>query len=125
VPGLPSCTAEVADRLAMLGAPVDEVEDLGGPLRDVVIGRVAEAGQHPERRPAPAVHGGRRHRRPLQVVCGAPNVKAGAYYPFAPVGATLPGGVSIRKAKIRGEESQGMLCSPASSGSAATTRAWN
>jgi phenylalanyl-tRNA synthetase beta chain len=47
----------------------------------------------------------------LQVVCGAPNVEEGALYPFAPVGATLPGGLQLRKAKIRGEYSQGMLCS--------------
>src|SRR5690606_40991218 len=47
----------------------------------------------------------------LQVVCGAPNVRAGVYYPFAPVGAELPGGIRIRKAKIRGEVSEGMLCS--------------
>src|SRR5690606_21712125 len=47
----------------------------------------------------------------VPVECGAPNVRAGAYYPFAPVGASLPGGIRIRKAKIRGEESRGMLCS--------------
>src|SRR5690606_31033614 len=45
------------------------------------------------------------------VVCGAPNVQSGGVYPFAPVGTTLPGEITIRKAKIRGEVSQGMLCS--------------
>jgi phenylalanyl-tRNA synthetase beta chain len=103
---------EVADRLAMLGAPVDEVLDLGGPLRDIVIGRVETAARHPnaDRLSLCTVDAGAGYT--VQVVCGAPNVKAGAYYPFAPVGATLPGGVTIRRAKIRGEESQGMLCSP-------------
>src|SRR5690606_30963346 len=48
---------------------------------------------------------------PLQVVCGAPNVEAGRYYPFAPIGTTIPGGMEIRKAKLRGEASEGMLCS--------------
>jgi phenylalanyl-tRNA synthetase beta chain len=112
VPGLELGPAEVADRLAMLGAPVDEVLDLGGPLRDIVIARVEQAGRHPnaDRLSLCTVDAGSGHT--LQVVCGAPNVKAGAYYPFAPVGATLPGGLTIRRAKIRGEESQGMLCSP-------------
>ena len=48
---------------------------------------------------------------PLEVVCGAPNVQAGKTYPFAPVGATLPGGLKLERRKIRGVESNGMLCS--------------
>src|SRR6266498_4144870 len=48
---------------------------------------------------------------PLEVVCGAPNVQAGKAYPFAPVGATLPGGLKLARRKIRGVESNGMLCS--------------
>jgi phenylalanyl-tRNA synthetase beta chain len=112
VPGLSLSPQEVADRLAMLGAPVDDLVDLGGPLRDVVIARVEHAGRHPnaDRLSLCTVDAGAGHT--VQVVCGAPNVRSGGYYPFAPVGATLPGGVTIRRAKIRGEESQGMLCSP-------------
>jgi phenylalanyl-tRNA synthetase beta chain len=49
---------------------------------------------------------------PLQVVCGAPNVRAGGWYPFIPAGGTLPDGMKIRRSKIRGETSNGMLCSP-------------
>jgi phenylalanyl-tRNA synthetase beta chain len=111
VAGLQLTPLEVADRLAMLGAPVDEVLDLGGPLRDIIVARVEEAGRHPnaDRLSLCTVNAG---GEALQVVCGAPNVRAGGYYPFAPVGASLPGGLSIRKAKIRGVESQGMLCSP-------------
>jgi phenylalanyl-tRNA synthetase beta chain len=110
VPGLKAPPQEIADQLAMLGAPVDEVVDVGTPLRDVVIARVEEAGQHPnaDRLRLCAVDAG---GEVVQVVCGATNVQAGRYYPFAPVGATLPGGVTIRKARIRGAESQGMLCS--------------
>jgi phenylalanyl-tRNA synthetase beta chain len=110
VPGLDAPPQQLADRLAMLGAPVDEIVDVGGPLRDVVIARVEEAGRHPnaDRLSLCRVNAG---GQTLSVVCGAPNVRAGALYPFAPVGATLPGGVTIRRAKIRGEESQGMLCS--------------
>src|SRR6185503_15942406 len=48
---------------------------------------------------------------PLEVVCGAPNVQAGKKYPFAPAGSTLPGGLKLDRRKIRGIESNGMLCS--------------
>jgi phenylalanyl-tRNA synthetase beta chain len=111
VPGLERSPQEVADRLAMLGAPVDEVVEIGEPLRDIVIARVLAAEQHPnaDRLRLCSVDAGTGD--PLQVVCGAPNVTAGSFYPFAPVGASLPGGMTIRKAKIRGSESQGMLCS--------------
>jgi phenylalanyl-tRNA synthetase beta chain len=110
VPGLSPGAQEIADRLALLGAPVDEVADVGTPLRDVVIARVIAAAPHPnaDRLRVCTVDAG---SAPVQVVCGATNVQADRYYPFAPVGATLPGGVGIRRAKIRGEESQGMLCS--------------
>jgi len=111
IPGLTLSPQVVADRLAMLGAPVDEIVDIGAPLRDIVIGRVVHAERHPnaDRLSLCTVDAGVAEH--LQVVCGAPNVKAGAFYPFAPVGASLPGGITIRKAKIRGQESQGMLCS--------------
>jgi phenylalanyl-tRNA synthetase beta chain len=109
-PDLADAPHAVAERLAMLGAPVDAVVDLGGPLRDIVIGRVEEARPHPnaDRLTLTKVNAG---GELVSVVCGAPNVRAGAYYPFAPVGTTLPGGLQIGRRKIRGEESQGMLCS--------------
>jgi phenylalanyl-tRNA synthetase beta chain len=111
VPGLDLPPGDLADRLAMLGAPVDEVKDLGSGLGDIVIGRVLAAERHPnaDRLSLCIVDAG--GADPLQVVCGAPNVRAGGTYPFAPVGATLPDGLQIRRAKIRGQESQGMLCS--------------
>ncbi|HEX2165833.1 MAG TPA: phenylalanine--tRNA ligase subunit beta, partial [Longimicrobiales bacterium] len=111
VPGLESTPQQVADRLAMLGAPVDELIDIGAQLGDIVIARVTAAEQHPnaDRLRLCSVDAGTGET--LQVVCGAPNVTPGAFYPFAPVGASLPGGMKIRKAKIRGSESQGMLCS--------------
>ena len=109
-PGLEGTPQELADRLAMLGAPVDEVVDVGGGLGDIVIARVAEVRQHPnaDRLRICTVEAG---GEPLQVVCGAPNVEAGGRYPFAPVGARLPGGMEIGRAKLRGERSEGMLCS--------------
>ncbi|HEX6910493.1 MAG TPA: phenylalanine--tRNA ligase beta subunit-related protein, partial [Longimicrobium sp.] len=110
-PGLEGTPHELAERLAMLGAPVDEVVDLGAGIGDVVIARVDEVRQHPnaDRLRICTVDAGTGQR--LQVVCGAPNVQAGGVYPFAPVGATLPGGMEIKTARLRGEESQGMLCS--------------
>jgi phenylalanyl-tRNA synthetase beta chain len=110
-PTIAGTPQDVADRLAMLGAPVDEVEDLGAGIGDVVIARVADVRPHPnaDRLRLCTVEAG--EGEPLQVVCGAPNVEAGHYYPFAPIGASLPGGISIRKAKLRGEVSEGMLCS--------------
>lgn len=110
-PGLTDAPARVVERLAMYGAPVDEVIELGAGISDIVIARVEGVRRHPnaERLSLCEVDAGGGER--VQVVCGAPNVKAGRYYPFAPVGARLPGGITIRKAKIRGEESQGMLCS--------------
>ncbi|MBW3572277.1 MAG: phenylalanine--tRNA ligase subunit beta [Gemmatimonadetes bacterium] len=111
-PGLQGTPHELAERLAMLGAPVDEVVDLGGPIGDVIIARVDQVRQHPnaDRLRICTVDAG--GGAPLQVVCGAPNVQAGGLYPFAPVGAMLPGSEEpIRKARLRGEHSEGMLCS--------------
>lgn len=109
-PTITETPLEIADRLAMLGAPVDEIVNVGERLRDVVIARTRSVQRHPnaDRLSLCEVDAG---GEILQVVCGAPNVKAGTYYPFAPVGATLPGDFTIKKAKIRGMESQGMLCS--------------
>jgi phenylalanyl-tRNA synthetase beta chain len=102
---------DVTERLAMLGAPVDAVEPLHTDLRDIIIGLVEEVRPHPnaDRLRVCVVNDGTAERR--NVVCGAPNVEAGHAYPFAPVGATLPGGARIEKRKLRGENSEGMLCS--------------
>ncbi|HLL47633.1 MAG TPA: phenylalanine--tRNA ligase subunit beta, partial [Longimicrobiaceae bacterium] len=110
VPGLAEPPQDLAHRLSLLGAPADEVVDLGAGVEGVVIGRVLEVWQHPNAdklRVTRVDAGG----EPVQVVCGAPNVEAGRFYPFAPVGASLPGGLKIGKAKLRGESSEGMLCS--------------
>jgi phenylalanyl-tRNA synthetase beta chain len=101
---------DVADRLARQVAPVDGVVPIHQDLRDVLVGRVLEVKQHPnaDRLSLCMVDAG---GAPLEVVCGAPNVQAGKSYPFAPVGATLPGGLKLERRKIRGVESNGMLCS--------------
>ncbi|MDX1492887.1 MAG: phenylalanine--tRNA ligase subunit beta [Longimicrobiales bacterium] len=110
VPGLPGSPRELAEHLALRGAPVEEIVSPGEALGDIVVGRVVSTGPHPnaDRLSLCEVDGG---DGVVQVVCGAPNVEEGAFYPFAPVGAVLPGDFKIKKAKIRGEVSQGMLCS--------------
>jgi len=110
VPGLALTPEAMAERLALRGAPVESIVSLGASLGDVVVAKVIAAARHPnaDRLTLCTVDAG---GGSLQVVCGAPNVRAGGWYPFAPVGATLPGGLTIKKAKIRGETSEGMLCS--------------
>jgi phenylalanyl-tRNA synthetase beta chain len=114
-PGLELSPTATAERLASLGAPADEIIPIGDALRDIVIARVKSVQRHPnaDRLSLCEVDAG---NGILQVVCGAPNVAADTLYPFAPVGANLPGGIQIKKAKIRGTESQGMICSAAELG---------
>jgi phenylalanyl-tRNA synthetase beta chain len=102
---------DVAHRLVMLGAEVDAVEPLHPGLERVVVGLVESVVAHPnaDRLRLCLVNDGTAERR--RVVCGAPNVTAGKKYPFARVGTTLPGGVTLEQRKIRGETSEGMLCS--------------
>ena len=109
--GRPLQGQDVADRLARQVAPVDGVVPIHQDLREVLVARVLEVRQHPnaDRLTLCLVDAG--GSAPLEVVCGAPNVQAGKSYPFAPVGATLPGGLKLERRKIRGVESNGMLCS--------------
>jgi phenylalanyl-tRNA synthetase beta chain len=104
-------TDEVSDRLASLGFPVEDVRPVAEVLGDIVVARVTAVRPHPDadRLRLCTVDDGT--GEPFQVVCGAPNVEAGTYYPFIPVGGVLPDGTKIRKAKLRGEVSNGMLCS--------------
>ncbi len=107
----PLDAADVSRRLTMLGAPVDAVEPLHTDLGDIVVGLVEEVRPHPnaDRLRLCTVNDGAAARHP--VVCGAANVTPGHKYPFARVGATLPGGLKIESRKLRGEPSEGMLCS--------------
>ena len=103
---------ETADRLTMHVAPVDAVVPLHQDLGDIVVARVLEVNKHPnaDRLTLCLVDAGSAGG-PVQVVCGARNVQAGKSYPYAPVGAVLPGGVRLERKPIRGVESNGMLCS--------------
>ena len=102
---------DLEERLSMLGAPVEAIVPLHQDLGDIVVAQVLEVKRHPnaDRLTLCLVDAG--GDSPVEVVCGAPNVQAGKKYPYAGVGALLPGGGRLEKKKIRGVESNGMLCS--------------
>src|SRR5271165_5030254 len=102
---------ELAHRLTMAGIEVEECKPVAPPFSGVVVGRVLDVARHPnaERLTVCQVDVGR--AQALSIVCGAANVAAGVMAPCALVGAELPGGVLIKKAVMRGVESEGMLCS--------------
>lgn len=100
----------LSDQLTMLGLEVDELAPVAKPFTGVVVGEVLTVEQHPDadRLRVTTVNIG--SGEPLQIVCGAPNVRAGMKAPVAMIGAVLPGDFKIKKGKLRGVESQGMLC---------------
>ncbi|WP_288463807.1 YtpR family tRNA-binding protein, partial [uncultured Pseudomonas sp.] len=107
----PAATHEdLVARLSMAGLEVDGVEAAAGSFQGVIVGEVVSVERHPDadKLNVCQVSNG---QESFQVVCGAPNVRAGLKVPFATVGATLPGDFTIKKAKLRGVESHGMLCS--------------
>ncbi|MGA2383620.1 MAG: phenylalanine--tRNA ligase subunit beta [Gemmatimonadales bacterium] len=108
--GVPLEPSETRRRLTMLGGVVDAVEPLHQDLAQVVVAEVLEVARHPnaDRLSLCKVNAG---GPVLSVVCGATNVTAGKRYPFAAVGTTLPGGLVLERRRIRGEYSEGMLCS--------------
>src|SRR5690242_210289 len=110
--GQPLDARDAAERLTVHAAAVDAVVPLHQELGDVLIARVLEVKKHPDadRLSLCLVDAGG-GAQPVEVVCGAPTVQAGKTYPSAPVGAVLPGGLKLERKKIRGVESNGMLCS--------------
>lgn len=101
---------ELVARLSMAGLEVDSVTPVAGAFSGVVVGEVLSTEQHPDAdklRVCQVSNGS----ETFQVVCGAPNVRPGLKIPFAMIGAELPGDFKIKKAKLRGVESFGMLCS--------------
>ena len=103
---------ELVARLSMAGLEVDSVTPAAGVFSGVVVGEVLSTEQHPDAdklRVCQVSNG----TETFQVVCGAPNVRPGLKIPFAMIGAELPGDFKIKKAKLRGVESNGMLCSQA------------
>jgi len=110
---------DLAHRLTMTGLEVDAMEKLGEGCDSVIVARLAEVRAHPEadRLTLCTVETG---SVTLQVVCGATNHKAGDLVALAQAGSELPGGFKIKKSKIRGQDSNGMLCSLSELGLAAT-----
>lgn len=100
----------LSDQLTMLGLEVDELAPVAKPFTGVVIGEVLTVEQHPDadRLRVTTINIG--SGEPLQIVCGAPNVRVGMKAPVATIRAVLPGDFKIKKGKLRGVESQGMLC---------------
>lgn len=108
---VPADRAGLTHRLTMSGLEVESVEALGAGLDGVLVAEIQSAEKHPnaDRLRVCQVSIGAAER--LQIVCGAPNARVGLKAPLAMVGATLPGGLSIKAAQLRGVDSQGMLCS--------------
>jgi phenylalanyl-tRNA synthetase beta chain len=102
---------QLRDLITARCCPVDELVRLRADLASVVVGQVIEAGPHPDSDHLWMTKVDAGKGELLDVVCGAPNVKVGAKYPFAAAGTTLPGGLKLEKRKIRGATSNGMLCS--------------
>ncbi|MGE4559090.1 MAG: YtpR family tRNA-binding protein, partial [Desulfobulbus sp.] len=102
--------AQIADKLTMLGLEVDSVEELFSDLAPITTARVTEVNKHPDadKLTICTVDTG---EESVQIVCGAPNVRAGMVTALAKPGTRLPDGTKIKKSKVRGVVSAGMLCS--------------
>src|SRR5690625_7867359 len=104
-------TAELAEQLTMAGLEVETVAAVAGPFTGVVVAAVLEVEDHPDADALKVCRVDDGSGEPLQIVCGAPNVAPGLKVPLARVGAVLPGEFKIRRARLRGVASEGMLCS--------------
>jgi len=104
-------TDELAHQLTMLGLEVDDITIEGAGLDGVVIAEVVEVAKHPDADRLSVCRVSTGGKKTIDVVCGAPNVVQGMKSPLAVPGLTLPNGVELRKAEIRGVTSNGMLCS--------------
>jgi phenylalanyl-tRNA synthetase beta chain len=107
----PRSARELRDLLTAHTATVEEMIALRADLAPIVVARVVEERAHPDSDHLHLTKVDMGTGELLDVVCGAPNVAAGKLYPFAPTGTVMPGGLKIEKRKIRGQTSNGMLCS--------------
>ena len=108
---IPVTPAEYESRMVMTGTGVEGTEPIAPELEGVVVGKVLTCRDHENSDHLHVCTVDVGEAEPLQIVCGAPNVKEGILVPVAKIGAKLPGGIVIKKGKLRGVESQGMLCS--------------
>jgi phenylalanyl-tRNA synthetase beta chain len=116
----PVDTATLADQLSMAGLEVDAVEPVAPGFSGVVVGSVVSLAQHPNADKLRVCQVDTGQGEDLQIICGAANVAAGMRVAVARVGAVLPGDFRIKKARLRGVESYGMICSAAELGLADT-----
>ena len=103
-------TTELVEQITMAGLEVDAVEPVAPAFSGVLVAEIAAIAQHPDADKLRVCQVNYGAAEPVQVVCGAANAAAGMKVPFATVGAVLPGDFKIKKAKLRGVESFGMLC---------------
>lgn len=103
-------TEELVEQLTMAGLEVDGVEPVAGAFSGVVVGEILQVEPHPNADKLRVCQVAGNDEQPATVVCGAPNARVGLKVPFATLGAKLPGDFKIKKAKLRGVESFGMLC---------------
>ena len=104
-------TEQLCDQITMLGLEVDGVEKVAGDFTGVVVGEVVECAQHPDADKLRVTKVNVGGDRLLDIVCGAPNCRQGLKVVCATEGAVLPGDFKIKKTKLRGQPSEGMLCS--------------
>ena len=102
---------EVGDRLTMLGLELEDIIHPYDAIKDIVVGHVLTKEAHPDSDHLAVCTVDAGQEEVLNIVCGAPNVAAGQKVPVALVGTTMPGGMVIKKAKLRGVPSFGMICS--------------
>jgi phenylalanyl-tRNA synthetase beta chain len=102
---------QISELLSLHTAEVEGIEEVGAAIADVLVGEVLERDQHPDADRLSVTRVAYGAADTVGVVCGAPNVRAGLKIAFAPVGSKLPGDLKIKKAKLRGVESCGMICS--------------
>ena len=101
----------LAERITRTGIEVDDIIDYTAEIKKLVVGYVESKTQHPNADKLNICKVDIGEDEPVQIVCGAPNVDAGQYVIVATVGGRLPGGIKIKRAKLRGEVSEGMICS--------------
>lgn len=104
-------THELVAQITMAGLEVDSVEPVAADFSGVVIGEVLKMEKHPDADKLRVCKVNVGEAEPLQIVCGAANVRVGLKIPASVIGAVLPGDFKIKKSKLRGVESFGMLCS--------------
>lgn len=102
---------ELADQLTMAGLEVDAVNPVAGEFNQVIVAQVLSTKPHPDADKLTLCEVNINADKPLKIVCGAANVRPGLKVALATIGAKLPGGLQIKESKLRGELSQGMLCS--------------